>query len=155
MVLTLPVAAALIPALYVAAVTPELVRVDLRAHRLPNTMVVPGIGVGLVAAALQWSLVPLAAALVFGGFLWLLGLAGGIGMGDVKLAVLLGLASPTVGIAIAAPFAAFVLGGVVASVVLVRRGPGTRIAFGPWLLTGYWIAVVFTFPVSSIAAGAP
>jgi leader peptidase (prepilin peptidase) / N-methyltransferase len=144
-----------IPALYLAAVSPELVRVDLREHRLPNRMVVPGIAVSLVACALAGSPVPLVAALAVGGFLWLLGVAGGIGMGDVKLAVLLGLASPTPAIALAAPLAAFLLGGAAASIALVRHGQGTRIAFGPCLLAGYGIAVVPTLLASSIAAGAP
>lgn len=130
-----------IPAVYLAAVTPELVRVDLREHRLPNRMVVPGLAVGLAAAVVAWSPVGLVAALGYGGFLWVLGLAGGVGMGDVKLAALIGLASPTLAVAVAAPLSAFVLGGVAASMVLVRRGRGSRVAFGPWLLAGYWVVV--------------
>ena len=148
-------AATVIPVLYVAAVTPGLVRVDLREHRLPNRMVVPGLVVGLVAAILQWSLVPVIAGIAFGGFLWVLGVRGGIGMGDVKLAALLGLASPTIGIAAATPLVAFLLGGVAASIVLIRRGRGSRIAFGLFLLAGYWIAVVSTLLGSGITAGAP
>jgi len=146
--------AALIPILYVAAVTPALVATDVREHRLPNRMVVPGIAVGLVAAALQCSLVPLIAGAVYGGFLFVLGLRGGIGMGDVKLAILLGLASPTAGIAVTAAFAAFLLGGVAASIALVRRGRATRLAFGPWLLAGYWVAVLFAM-VSGATVGDP
>jgi leader peptidase (prepilin peptidase)/N-methyltransferase len=146
--------AALIPMLYVAAVAPALVLTDLRERRLPNRMVVPGLAVGLVAAALQWSLVPLIAGAAYGGLLMLLGLRGGIGMGDVKLAALLGLASPTVGIATIAPLAAFLLGGVAASIALARRGRRARIAFGPWLLAGYGVAVVLAIASGSIA-GAP
>jgi leader peptidase (prepilin peptidase)/N-methyltransferase len=130
-----------IPAVALAAVTPELVRVDLREHRLPNRMVVPGIVAGLVAAVAGWSALPVLAGVAFAGFLWLLGLRGGVGMGDVKLAALLGLASPTLAVAVAAPLVAFLLGGVAASTVLLRRGRGHRIAFGPWLLAGYWAVV--------------
>jgi leader peptidase (prepilin peptidase)/N-methyltransferase len=146
---------AAVPALYLAAVTPELVRIDLREHRLPNRIVVPGIAIGLLAAALSWALtreppiVPLTAAAATAGLLGMLALSGGIGMGDVKLAALIGLASPTVAIALSAPLAAFLLGGVAASFVLVRgvlagRGREARrahLAFGPYLLLGYFISL--------------
>lgn len=134
---------AAIPALYVAAVAPELTRIDLVSHRLPNRLVVPGLAVGLLAAAGSWAttgvfpLVPLVAGAAYGGMLLLLALTGGMGMGDVKLAAVLGLASPTVGVAVASPLLAFVVGGVVALVVLIVRGRGTRIPFGPFLLLGY------------------
>ena len=130
-----------IPALYVAAVTPELIRVDLREHRLPNRLVVPGLVVALVAGVLQMSWVPLVAGLAYGGFLLLLGLTGGVGMGDVKLATLLGLASPTLAVAVASPLLAFLIGGIAALVVLIARGGGARLAFGPALLGGYWLAL--------------
>ncbi len=159
---------AAVPALYLAAVTPELARIDLREHRLPNRIVVPGLVVGLAAAALSWAvsgeapLVPLAAAGGTAGLLLLLSLAGGIGMGDVKLTAVVGLGSPTVPIAIAAPLAAFLLGGVAASIVLMRgmltgRGAEARrahIAFGPFLLAGYVAALVLVV-LSSTLAGAP
>lgn len=134
---------AAIPALYVAAVAPELSRIDLAEHRLPNRLVLPGLVVGLLAAAGSWAttgsppLVPLLAGAAYGGMLFLLALTDGMGMGDVKLAAVLGLASPTVGIAVASPLLAFVVGGVVALVVLIVRGRGTRIPFGPFLLLGY------------------
>ncbi len=130
-------------------------RIDLREHRLPNRIVVPGIMVGLAAAALSWPatgvapLVPIVAALATAGLLFLLSLGGGIGMGDVKLAALIGLASPAIAIAVAAPLAAFLLGGVVASIVLFRgvlagRGREARraqLAFGPYLLLGYFLTL--------------
>ena len=134
---------AAIPALYVAAVAPELSRIDLTHHRLPNRLVVPGLVVGLLAAAGSWAttgvfpLVSLVAGVGYAGVLFLFALAGGMGMGDVKLAAVLGLASPTALIAIASPMFAFLLGGVVALVVLIVRGRGTRIPFGPFLLAGY------------------
>lgn len=143
-----------IPAVYLAAVTPELVRVDLAEHRLPNRMVVPGLVVGVVAALVGWSPAPAVAGLALGGFLWLLGLGGGVGMGDVKLGALIGLASPTLAVAVAAPLLAFVAGGVAAAAVLARDGRGSRVAFGPFLLLGYWVAVVLA-GVTVSAAGAP
>ena len=142
-----PVVAA-IPALYVAAVSPELTRIDLAEHRLPNRLVVPGLAVGLLAAAGSWAttgmppLVPLVAAVAYAGLLFLFALGGGMGMGDVKLAAVLGLASPTVTVAIASPLLTFLLGGVAALVVLIVRGRGTRIPFGPFLLAGHAAALV-------------
>jgi len=141
--LALGPAVATVPALYVAAVAPELTRVDLAEHRLPNRLVVPGLGVGLLAAAGSWAttgippVVPLVAGVASAGLLFLLALGGGMGMGDVKLAAVLGLASPTVPVALASPLLAFLAGGVVAVVVLIVHGRGRRIAFGPFLLVGY------------------
>jgi len=134
---------AAIPALYVAAVAPELARIDVAEHRLPNRLVVPGLVVGLLAAAGSWAttgeppLVPLVAGLAYGGGLLVLALAGGMGMGDVKLAAVLGLASPSLAVAVASPFAAFLTGGVVGLAVLVSRGRDARIPFGPFLLLGF------------------
>jgi len=142
-----PVVAA-IPALYVAAVAPELTRIDLAEHRLPNRLVVPGLVVGLLGAVGSWvttglpPLVPLVAAVAYAGLLLLFAVGGGMGMGDVKLAAVLGLASPTSVIALASPLFAFLLGGVAALVVLIVRGRGTRIPFGPFLLAGYVGALV-------------
>lgn len=139
---------AAIPALYIAAVAPELTRIDLAEHRLPNRLVVPGIVLGLLAAAGSWAttgmppFVPVVTGLAYGGTLLLLALGGGMGMGDVKLAAALGLASPTATIAITSPLVAFLLGGLVAVVVLIVRGRGTRIPFGPFLLAGYAGALV-------------
>jgi leader peptidase (prepilin peptidase)/N-methyltransferase len=141
---------AAIPAISLAATTPELARIDLREHRLPDRMTLPGIGVGVVAVAIEsvatrtvpW--VPIIAAgalvVVFFG----LALGGGMGLGDVKLVAVIGLASPTLGIAVMAPLAAFVLGGLVSVVVLLRRGRGARIPFGPFLLAGYVVALAVT-----------
>jgi leader peptidase (prepilin peptidase)/N-methyltransferase len=147
--------ASTMPAVYLAAVTPELARVDLHEHRLPNRMVTPGLALGVIACGLQLSPVPPLAALAFGGLLLVAGLAGGVGMGDVKLAALIGLASPTLAVAVAAPLAAFLIGGVAALVVLLRRGPRARLAFGPALLAGYWVAVLVAGLVPTLGSGAP
>ena len=143
-------APATIPALAVAAVAPALVRVDLAEHRLPNRLVVPAIAAGGAGLLLSWPvsgelpLVPLLAALIYGGVLFVLALFDGMGMGDVKLAAALGLASPTVMVALASPLIAFLLGGIAALSALIRRGRGRRIAFGPFLLVGYFGPLVLT-----------
>ena len=139
-------AAAFIPVVYLIAVTPALVRTDLRERRLPNRIVLPGIVVGGIAAALQPSVLPVLAALGYAGVLLLLALAGGVGMGDVKLAALIGLACPAASAALGAPIAAFLLGGAAASVALLRQGRGARIPFGPAMLAGYWVALLGSLP---------
>jgi leader peptidase (prepilin peptidase)/N-methyltransferase len=64
-----------------------------------------------------------------------------MGMGDVKLGGALGLASWLPFVGVVSPVIAFLAGGVVSVILLVRRGRGGRIAFGPFLLAGFWLAV--------------
>jgi leader peptidase (prepilin peptidase)/N-methyltransferase len=78
---------------------------------------------------------------LFGAFAFV----AGMGMGDVKLAVplavglgLLGGHAPLIGLVVA-----FVAGGLAASVTLLRtRRRDAQLAFGPWLLVGFWVAAV-------------
>ena len=138
---------ALLPALALAAVAPPLVRTDVAEHRLPNRLVVPALIAGAVGFGVRWlaeghpSFVPVLAAVAYGGALLVFALFGGMGMGDVKLAAALGLASPTVAVAVLSPLLAFLLGGIGAVVALIRRGPRSRVAFGPYLLGGYFAAL--------------
>jgi leader peptidase (prepilin peptidase) / N-methyltransferase len=153
--------AAAIPAVYLAAVTPELAFVDLREHRLPDRMTLPGVLVAALAVALQalvtrtppWT--PLVAAAALTLLFLVLALAGGMGLGDVKLVAVIGLGSPTLLVAVVAPFAAFLLGGVASAIVLARRGRGARIPFGPFLLAGYAVALVVSVVVqpNAVASG--
>lgn len=135
---------ALVAALAVAAVAPPLARVDLAEHRLPNRLVVPALLAGVVALGASWlvsgvpPLIPLLAGASYAGVLFVLALFGGMGMGDVKLAAALGLASPTLAIALGSSLLAFLVGGVAAVFVLIRRGRTARIPFGPFLLAGYF-----------------
>jgi leader peptidase (prepilin peptidase)/N-methyltransferase len=137
----------LLAAFALAAVAPELVRMDVAEHRLPNRLTVPALLAGVAGAGVSCvatgapPFVPLVAGLACGGLLFLLALAGGMGMGDVKLATAIGLASPTLTVAVAAPLLAFLFGGVASLMVLVRAGWSARkqhIAFGPFLLAGYF-----------------
>jgi leader peptidase (prepilin peptidase)/N-methyltransferase len=133
--------------IYLAAVTPWLFWFDLREHRLPNVLVVPGIGVGLLSCAGEWVVstrvpaVPLVASVAYAGFLLVLHVLGGMGMGDVKLGAALGLASWSLSVAVLSPVVAFLVGGLVSVVLLVAGGRGQKIAFGPFLLGGFWAAV--------------
>lgn len=145
--------AALIPALYLAVATPLLTVIDIREHRLPHGIVLPGYGaaaLGVVAAIVDGrDIVPiLACGLVGIAVFGSLALAGGMGMGDATLAGVLafaaGLVSPAV--AFSALVVAIVLGAVSAMVAV--RQARAAVPFGPFLLAGYWITLA-----ASSAAG--
>lgn len=142
--------ASAIPLLYLAAVTPVLVEIDLTERRLPNRLVLPGYLVGATGMALHWfstAELPLTAIVSGIGYFSLLlvaGLAGGMGMGDVKLGGVLGLSAGLVSaeVALASPLLAFTFGGLWSVALLARGRRRARIPFGPFLLAGYWLAVV-------------
>lgn len=125
--------------------------IDARTHRLPNVLVFPltwATGVLLVAAALGTGAWQTLGRAVLGGLaffalyqvLYLVAPRGGIGYGDVKLALSLGavLTWHSWTTLLVGVFAAHVLAGVVAIVLLLGRRAGWRtgIAFGPYLLLG-------------------
>lgn len=134
-------------ACWVALVTPQLSQTDITEHRLPNDIVMPGWAVALVGLALAWMLggsFPLTALLTGVGVValaLLTALGGGLGMGDVKLLFPLGVglgleASHSV---LVAGLVAILTAGVVAALTLIRhRRRDAKIAFGPFLLLGYW-----------------
>jgi len=80
---------------------------------------------------------------------------GGLGYGDVKLAGLLGLLLGWVGWGpvVVSVLAAFVMGGVVALVLLVvrRASRSSLIAFGPPMILGAWVALMF--PLQQVLTG--
>ncbi|WP_394553000.1 prepilin peptidase [Agromyces sp. MMS24-JH15] len=142
--------------LYLAAISIALALIDLDTKRLPNAIVLPSYVVGsalLVASALLAGqaerLIP---ALVGMSALWTLYYVlafvskGGMGMGDVKLAGVLGLYLGWAGWGqlFVGTFAGFLLGGVFGiALLLVRRaGRKTAIPFGPWMLAGAWVGLV-------------
>jgi leader peptidase (prepilin peptidase)/N-methyltransferase len=119
-----------------------LTAIDLDRRLLPDAIVLPTLAIVLILQiafypdhALEWVLAALAAALFF--FVPLLVYPAGMGMGDVKLAALLGAA---LGKAVAgAIFVGLVSAAVVGLVLLVREGLSARkkaIAFGPFLAFG-------------------
>lgn len=138
--------------LYLAAVSPALCIADLTERRLPNRLVLPGYLVAgvaaLIAGASELPFFPLAllSAIAYSGFLLALAALGGMGMGDVKLAGVLGCAAGSVGItsAILSPVLAFAIGAIAAVVTLVH-GRGRSIPFGPCLIAGFWCAVLGPF----------
>jgi leader peptidase (prepilin peptidase)/N-methyltransferase len=87
------------------------------------------------------------AALAIAYFLMAIVYPGGMGMGDVKLAGLLGIYLGWVGWGplIVGALAAFVLGGIF-GIILMLVGRATRktgIPFGPWMLAGALLGIVF------------
>lgn len=153
----------ILPVLYLAIATVPLVIHDIRTHRLPNAWVFPGGGVVVLSWVGIWVTtgdVPIISFVAAGGyFLFLLALssAGGMGMGDVKLAFVLGAVTGMFGgvPAVLSPIVAFVTGGIVSVGILATnqlssRGAGVaswqlaqqrRIAFGPFMLLGAWVAL--------------
>jgi leader peptidase (prepilin peptidase)/N-methyltransferase len=119
-----------------------LTAIDLDRRLIPDSIVLPTLGVVLILQiafhpnhTLEWVFAALGAALFF--FIPMLIYPAGMGMGDVKLAALLGAA---LGTSVAAAIAVSLLAAsVVAVVVLGREGFGARrkaIAFGPFLALG-------------------
>ena len=129
------------------AVLVALSAIDIQHRIVPNRIVLPAAGVALVAhTAIEPSLAWLAWALVASGGLFLAVLAypKGLGMGDVKLALLLGaMLGPSVTVALMlGMFAALV-----PAVVLVsRHGAAARkmgVPFVPFLSLGAVVALFF------------
>jgi leader peptidase (prepilin peptidase)/N-methyltransferase len=122
--------------------------IDLDCRLIPNVIVLPATGLALLAQialfpdrAAEWVLASLLAALVL--FVPLLIVPTGMGMGDVKLAALLGA---VLGRSVAAAvFVGLVAGAVFSIGVLVREGLSARkkaIAYGPFLALGGVIALL-------------
>lgn len=154
----LPLATSLLAVAYLwlAGTSIALTGIDLEHHRLPNVIVIPTYAVAIVTlgvpAVLAGDTVRLATAAAGAGVLfafyfvlWLVW-PGGMGMGDVKLAGVLGLYLGYSGwgaLAVGA-FGAFVLGGVfsIALLAMKRANRKSGIPFGPWMLGGAWIGIV-------------
>ena len=123
--------------------------IDLDHHIIPNRLVATGSAAALILlAVLDPGLLAehLIAAAAAGGFLLAAAFAypAGMGMGDVKLAAMLGL---FLGRAVApAMFIAFIAGTVVGVGIMARfgaaRGRKMGIPFGPYLALGSLVAVL-------------
>lgn len=136
-------------AVFILCVVALVTVVDLEERRIPNRIVLPATAVALGAQialeprqAPRLVLIALAAGLFF--YLPLLLFRGGMGMGDVKLAVFLGAA---LGEAVVAAIAVAVFAAFFAALaVLLRNGAAARksaIPFGPFLGLGAVVAIFF------------
>ena len=130
---------------FFCAVLVAISAIDIERMIIPNRIVLPAAVVVLVAQTAlepspEWALAGLGAATFF--FLAALAYPGGMGMGDVKLALLLGfMLGRTVPIAI---FVAMITALVPSVVLLARHGRAARkmrIPFGPFLALGGVVAL--------------
>lgn len=151
----------LVAFLYLAAVSVTLALIDLDTHTLPNRIVIPSyfVGVfllgatGLIGGNLNAVLRAVLGMIVLSLFYFALALIypGGMGMGDVKFAGVLGLFLGYLGwdVLLVGAFSAFVLGGFFAFALIVLRkaNRASGIPFGPWMLTGAWVGVFFSTPI--------
>lgn len=149
---------AVLPAfLAVMAAGTAIAIVDLREKRIPNRMLLvaaPIVAVLLAAGLLLrgeperlLGVLAGAAAMFALYFLIALIVPAAMGMGDVKLAALLGGALGAVGLTgwLVGLLAAFFIGGIVAVVALVAGRVGWRgsIPFGPWMVAGTLVGLCF------------
>ncbi|MCZ2804464.1 A24 family peptidase [Modestobacter sp. VKM Ac-2983] len=144
--------------LWFVAIGLLLTVVDLREQLLPNRVLLPGLLGGLalltVAAGATGDWPDLGRAVLAGGaaFAVLLAMAlispSGLGMGDVKLAALLGLYLGWLGwpVVLAGFFLGFLLQAAVGLALLATRRVGRRtgLPFGPALLAGALVVAVLT-----------
>jgi leader peptidase (prepilin peptidase)/N-methyltransferase len=141
--------------LALAGVAVLLALIDLRHHLLPDRVLLPAIAAGavllVVAGAVEGNVAAVvragvAAVALFAVFLVLALIApSGLGMGDVKLAALLGLYLGWLGwnVVVLGAAAGFVVQAVLALVLLASRRIGLKgeLPFGPAMLLGAALAI--------------
>ncbi len=132
-----------------------LTAIDIAHHRLPDAITLPAVPITVlvtVATALGWPgsgswLRAVLGGAVLGGAFYLLALAApkGMGRGDAKLAVTLGIALGYLSWAhlLLGVFLGFFLGAVTAAIgIALRRWTlSSAIPFGPALLLGTWLVL--------------
>ncbi len=139
--------------------------IDIRTKKLPNKIVYPSlvvVAVFLVVARLAGGGIDLAGAAIgfaaYGGGLLVIAFIspGGMGMGDVKLAALIGLALGALGLRYVAVAAGLgiLLGGVGAIVaLLLGRARKHALPFGPFLAAGAALAAFVGPQVADLYLG--
>jgi leader peptidase (prepilin peptidase) / N-methyltransferase len=139
----------LLPALALTITLVAAADTDLEHHIIPNRLV----ATSAVAAVVLWAIVEpaqlpenLIAAAAAGGFLLAAALAypAGMGMGDVKLAGVMGL---YLGASVApAMFVGFAAGALVGFAIVLARGSSARkqgVPFGPFLALGGIVGLLY------------
>jgi leader peptidase (prepilin peptidase)/N-methyltransferase len=135
----------------VQVVLVALAAIDIETRRLPNVITLPVAALALVLRAAdersELAEVAIAGAAAFASFYVLtLLMRGGMGMGDVKLAGMLGflLGEQVLG----ALFLGVLAGGLWSILLLATRRAGLRssFAYGPFLCLGGAVAILFSSP---------
>ncbi|MGV1037546.1 MAG: prepilin peptidase [Candidatus Nanopelagicales bacterium] len=155
--------------LWIAIAGSLLAVIDVEHHRLPDRLTltsIPAVGLLLLLPAVvdgSWSCYGRAwlGALAMFAFYFILALIypAGMGMGDVKLAAVLGLGLGFLGwkFVVVGLFAAFFIGALVSLVLLVLRRANrkTAIPFGPFMLAGALVAVLYAEQITDFYVSAP
>jgi leader peptidase (prepilin peptidase)/N-methyltransferase len=142
------------------AMMPAITLIDIRLRIIPNRMMYPALIVFPILIVTGWlahagtdPARALVGALLFGGGLLLIALVSrGMGMGDVKLAAVIGMVMGSVGLRYVgvAAGAAVVLGGLGGiAALLLGRGRKSAIPFGPYLAAGAVVAAFLGETLSS------
>ena len=145
----------LVAYLYLAAISVALALIDIDVRRLPNQIVLPSyvVALALFAAAsiltgdysglIRAAIAMAGLALVY--FIMAFVRPGGMGLGDVKLAGVVGIYLGWAGwgpLAVGA-LGAFILGGIYAMALIAARRATRKsgVPFGPWMLAGAWLGI--------------
>lgn len=140
-----------------AGVTVVLIVTDIDHKLIPNRILYPGTVVAALLLALGSAIegelgslwTGLGAGAAYFAVLYLVAIVarGGFGFGDVKLAFLLGLFTgfASFRVFLLAVFFTGVIGGVPAIVLLLsgRRGARSEMPYGPAMVAGAWVALVW------------
>lgn len=136
----------LFPALLFISTLIAVFFIDLEYYIIPNVIVLPvaltGLAAGIAIAPGRW-LEILVAGIASGAFFFLIAFIrpGGMGMGDVKLAAMMGF---FLGEAVlVALFLGFLLGAIVGVILIAtgHKGRKSRVPFGPFLAIGGIVAL--------------
>jgi leader peptidase (prepilin peptidase)/N-methyltransferase len=148
--------------LCLAAVGVALALIDLDVQRLPDVLTLPSypvlialfaIAAGVEARGDDFVRALLGMVVVFVFYAGVrLAYPAGMGLGDVKLSGIVGLALGWLGWGplVVGAFAAFLVGAVVSIGLVVLQGGGrkTRVPFGPFMLIGVAIGIAIGHPVA-------
>ena len=120
--------------------------IDWRTFEIPNGLNLAIFILGVIRLATDLSnlklyLIGMICVSLFFLIIWFVTGGAGIGMGDVKLmgaaGLLIGWKNIVLGM-----FVGCVIGAVI-HIIRMKRGAGRRLAFGPYLATGIWLAALF------------
>ncbi|NMB56321.1 prepilin peptidase [Candidatus Beckwithbacteria bacterium] len=133
--------------LFIFSLSFALALIDFKTQILPDSLIIVGVGVSLLRLFItgRWEFILSALGLfLFYLFLYLITQGKGIGFGDVKLGLFVGLTVGWWQWTIVATFLAFLLGSLVGVILIIakKKQMKSAIAFGPFMLLGMLIAKI-------------